>query len=303
MSSSSSSSSSSTPPNAPIDAQQVSAALQEAADLLIRAMVTVPNGRINEVVARIVDMAREVGRKDTHTSLAKKRNTVDKKEYEKHARRETIIVRMFEVGVCSCTAVGPSGFFCGECAEPFGTHMRAPARPTHRVRLPNSFHDSEDEDAAASSASSAPNKKRKKNATRETSKPGPPKTLEEFVSMLFWSSVGNWAEHCEGYTRSIHEDLEEHFYHRVADKYHAYWTDDLSSHLWDTIEARTGQLAKVVNGFFPEEMKQRKLYWDTRRREEEPLILKLIKDFSVRPPKKKEEKKKKKKKKKKKNTQ
>lgn len=159
--SSSSSSSSSTPPNAPIDAQQVSAALIEAADLLIGAMVTVPNGRIHEVVARIVDMARNVG-KDTHTSLAKKRNAVDKKEYEKHARRETIIVRMFEVGVCSCTAVGPSGSFCGECAEPFGTHMRAGTRPTHRVRLPSLLHDSEDEDAAASSASSAPNKKRKK---------------------------------------------------------------------------------------------------------------------------------------------
>ena len=263
-------------------------------------METVPNGRISEVVTRITEMAKAVGNENTHTSLAKIRNTVDKKEYEKHAHPETTIVRMYEVGVCRCTAVGPSGFICGECAEPFGTHMRAPARPTHRVRLPNLYHDSEDEDAAASSAS--PNKKRKKNATRETSKPGPPKTLEEFVSMLFWSSVGNWAQNVEGYSSSILDNLQEHFYEFVAHtKDHAYWTDHLSDHLWETIEAQTEQLAKVVNGFFPKEMKQRELYWETTRRDGEPLILKLIKDFSGRPPKKKEKKKKKKKKKKDKN--
>ena len=80
--------------------------------------------------------------------------------------------------------------------------------------------------------------------------------------MLFWSGVGSWAENCDGYTSSIHEQLELHFRNIVDEDNQHYWTEDLSLRLLDTIDRLTAQITKVVDGFFPKEMKQRDLYWE-----------------------------------------
>lgn len=286
--------------SSPTFAHQIEHALNKAKDTLTRAIGNADEQRIRAALERIDHIASNVaaGKRtndeptnDEHVSEAKDRNTLLFEQYDEHADTNTVVVRLYEVGQCceSCATIGPSGFCC-DCGGIFMTRING-GIPKRRVRLASDFHDFEGEDDAAPASS---NKKRKKNATRETSKPGPPKTLEEFVSMLFWSSVGNWAQDVEGYSSSILENLQEHFdFFFAHTKDHAYWTEHLSDHLWETIQAQTGQLAKVVNGFFPKEMKQRELYWETTRRDGEPLILKLIKDFSGRPPKKKEKKKKK----------
>lgn len=269
-----------------IFASKITQTLNGAKETLIGAIGNGDKQRIRDALERIDHIASNVAAgkptNDKHITPASERNTVSPEEYDQHADTKTVVVRMYEVGQCeTCTAVGPSGFCC-ECGGIFGTRVNG--IPKRRVRLANDFHDLQGEDAASS------NKKRKKAPRKSSSKKPPaPKTLEEFVSMLFWSSVGNWAENVGGYTSSIHEQLEEYFHNTVDEENQHYWTEDLSSHLRHTIDRLTGQITKVIDGFFPEEVKQRELYWEPE--EDSVNILKLVKNFSKRVGKKKKKKK------------
>ena len=271
-----------------IFASQITQTLNGAKETLIGAIGNGDKQRIRDALERIEHIASNVAAgkptNDKHITPASERNTVSPEEYDQHADTKTVVVRMYEVGQCeTCTAVGPSGFCC-ECGGIFGTRVNG--IPKRRVRLANDFHDLEGEDAASS------NKKRKKAPRKSSSKKPPaPKTLEEFLSMLFWSSVGSWAENVDGYTQAIHEELEQHFKNTVDEENQHYWTEDLSSRLWDTIDRLTAQISKVVDGFFPKEMKQRELYWEPE--EDNVNILNLVKNFSERVGKKKKKKKKK----------
>lgn len=277
-----------------IFASQITRTLNRAKETLIRASENGDKQRIRDALERIEHIASNVAAgkptNDKHITPASERNTVSPGEYDQHADTNTVVVRMYEVGQCeTCTAVGPSGFCC-ECGGIFGTRVNG--IPKRIVRLANDFHDLEGEDAASS------NKKRKKAPRKSSSKKPPaPKTLEEFASMLFWSGVGSWAENCDGYPGAIHEQLELYFQNGVDEKNQHYWTAEVSLRLFDTIGRLIPQIAKVVDGFFPKEMKQRELYWEPEG--DSVNILKLVKDFSEGVGKKKKRVGKKKKKKKK----
>lgn len=280
--------------NPSIFASQITRTLNRAKETLIDAIGNGDKQRIRDAIERIEHIASNVAAgkptNDKHITQASERNTVSPAEYDQHADTKTVVVRMYEVGQCeTCAAIGPSGFNC-ECGGIFGTRMNG--IPKRIVRLANDFHDLEGEDAASS------NKKRKKAPRKSSSKKPPaPKTLEEFASMLFWSGVGSWAENCDGYPGAIHEQLELYFQNGVDEKDHKHWTAEVSLRLFDTIGRLIPQIAKVVDGFFPKEMKQRQLYWEPEG--DSVNILKLVKDFSKKVGKKKKRVGKKKKKKKK----
>lgn len=291
---------------APSFAHQIEHALNKARDTLTRATGNAGEQRICDALERIDHIASNVAAglsandeptNDVHISQASKRNAVSPEEYDQYADTKTVVVRMYEVGQCkTCNTVGPSGFCC-DCGGRFGTRMNG-GIPKHIVRLTNDYLQDEDDAGAGAASSASSNKKRKKAARKSSSKKPPaPKTLEEFASMLFWSGVGSWAENCDGYPGAIHEQVELYFQNGVDEKNQHYWTEQVSLRLFDTIDRLIPQIAKVVDGFFPKEMKQRELYWEPEG--DSVNILKLVKNFSKKVGKKKKRVGKKKKKKKK----
>ena len=261
--------------------QKVHRTLDEAKGVLLDAIGKVQDTHIRNAVERVEHIASNTAAgkstNEKHVSQARERNTVSTEEYKQYADTKTVVVRMYEVGQCeSCVAVGPSGFHC-ECGGVFETHMNG-GIPKRRIRMENEFIDSEDEDDAPAAAA---NKKRK-TAAAHSKETQAPKTLEEFVSMIFWGGIGNWAENVGGYEQTIHDDLHEHFLDTVDEDDLKYWTDDVSSHLNDIINQLMAQVAKVVDGFFSKEEKQRDLYLHAQSSDGEPLILDLIKEFTKR---------------------